>query len=257
VRPIREATSNFQPRSVKSAAAEPTDDRKRRAAIVGQLAGGILHDFNNVLTVITGMIDILADAVADEPQLAAVTRLIDEAASRGAALTSRLLAFARGLPAQPCEFDVDALLAEASRLLRPTLGGIEVSVARATDLPPALADPGQVMAAVLSLAIAARDAMPEGGVVSLESGTRRTRENAATSAIARAGQEAIVIALHAHGHGEAAEHPERIFGDAGMAEEFVAPSGGRVAILVPSGANACVEILLPRAAGAAAWLAED
>jgi signal transduction histidine kinase len=130
---------------------------------VGQLAGGILHDFYNVLTVITGMIDILAEAVAAEPQLAAAAKLIDEAAIRGAALSSRLLAFARGRPSQPCAVDVNALLAEAGRLLRPTLGGIEIAMVTAEGLPPALADAGQLMAAVLSLSIAARNAMNFGG----------------------------------------------------------------------------------------------
>ena len=70
-------------------------EQLQRAAIVGQLIGGILHDFNNVLTVITGMIDLVVQAVADQPQLAGPARLIDEAASRGAALTARLLALAR------------------------------------------------------------------------------------------------------------------------------------------------------------------
>jgi signal transduction histidine kinase len=213
---------------------------------VGQLAGGILHDFNNVLTVITGMIEILSEAVADEPQLAAVARLIDEAATRGAALSSRLLGFARGQPAQPREVDVAALLAEAGRLLRPTLAGIEVAVVPATDLPAALADMGQVMAAVLSLAIAARNAMPEGGVLTLLARTRRVPQSAG-----RAGANAIVIALHAHGYGEVSKHPEQIFTDVAMAEEFVAPSAGHVVVLAPAGAKACVEIVLPEASTAA------
>jgi signal transduction histidine kinase len=91
--------------------------------IVGQLTGGVVHDFNNILTVITGTIEILAEAVADRPELAAIARLIDEAASRGANLTSHLLAFARGQPSQPRDVDVNALLLDAARLLRPTLGG--------------------------------------------------------------------------------------------------------------------------------------
>ncbi|HLZ01768.1 MAG TPA: histidine kinase [Bradyrhizobium sp.] len=237
---------------------ESADERMRRAAIVGQLAGGIIHDFNNVLTVITGMIDILSEAVADKPQLAAVTRLIDEAASRGAALTSRLLAFARGLPAQPTEVDVSALLDETSRLLRPTLGGIEMAVVTPADLPPALADAGQVMAAVLSLAIAACNAMPEGGALTLTAEMRRIQTGAAASGATRgADQDAIVIALHAHGYGDAAQHPDQIFTEVGMAEEFVAPSAGHVVILAPAGTNACVEILLPKASDTPAWLADS
>src|SRR5262249_42110701 len=155
---------------------EAQQNRLQRAVIVGQLASGILHDFNNVLTVITGMIDILGEAVAGEPQLAAAAKLIDEAAIRGAALSSRLLAFARGQPAGRREVAVNVLLTEASRLLRPTLGGIEITMAAANDLPPAIADTGQLMAAVLSLAITARNAMPAGGALTLRTGTGRMRD---------------------------------------------------------------------------------
>ena len=177
-------------------------ERLQRAAIVGQLIDGILHDFNNVLTVIMGMIDLLAPAVADEPQLAGAARLIDEAATRGAALTARLLAFARGQPAEPREVDVVRLIDEAVRLLRPTLGGIEVIVATHAQAPTALADPGQLMAAILSLAITARNAMPEGGKLVFSAG--------------HAEDAMVMIAIDAHGYGEVAQHPESIFSDVGI-----------------------------------------
>src|SRR5258708_10419039 len=89
---------------------------------VGQFTGGIAHDFNNILTVITGTIEILADAVAKEPQLSAITRMIDEAAARGADLTQHLLAFARKQPLQPRETDVNTLIIDTAKLLRPTRG---------------------------------------------------------------------------------------------------------------------------------------
>jgi signal transduction histidine kinase len=91
-------------------------------AIVGHLTGGVVHDFNNLLTVIMGTIEVLEEAVAERPELAAVAGLIAQAAARGADLTSHLLAFARGQPSQPREVDVNALLVDAARLLRPTLG---------------------------------------------------------------------------------------------------------------------------------------
>ena len=102
-----------------------TEDRIRQAEkmeAVGQLTGGIAHDFNNILTVITGTIEILADAVKDEPQLAAITRMIDEAASRGADLTQHLLAFARKQPLEPKETDVNTLIIDTAKLLQRTLG---------------------------------------------------------------------------------------------------------------------------------------
>src|SRR3979411_701614 len=94
---------------------------------VGQLTGGIAHDLNNILTVVTGNAEILAEGVAASPQLAALAKMIDEAAARGADLTHRLLAFARKQPLQPREVDVNSLIIEATNLLRPTLGAhIEV-----------------------------------------------------------------------------------------------------------------------------------
>ena len=82
-------------------AAEAQLRHAQKMDAVGQLTGGVAHDFNNILTVITGTIGILEEAVADQPQLAAIAKLIDEAAERGANLTKHLLAFARKQPLQP------------------------------------------------------------------------------------------------------------------------------------------------------------
>src|ERR1019366_2833331 len=125
-------------KSMPAEAAEAEVCQAQRMEIVGQLTGGVVHDFNNVLTVITGTIEILAEAVADRPQLAAIARLMDEAAARGADLTSHLLAFARGQPSPPRDVDVNAVLLDAARLLRPTMGGqIEICSIPATDAPAA------------------------------------------------------------------------------------------------------------------------
>ena len=216
------------------------DDRILRAAIVGQLAGGILHDFNNVLTVITGTIDILAEAVADRPELVAITRLIDQAAMRGATLTSHLLAFARGRPAQPIEIDVDALLHEASRLLRPALGGIGIVITQPVQKPLALADPAQLMAAILSLAVAARNAMPDGGRLVISG------EVVQGDTPSRAGGD-VAIGFEAHGYKDVAEHAEQFFTGAAIADDFLAPAGGRVIVSALADANARAEIRVPRA----------
>src|SRR4029079_11731912 len=137
---------------------------------IGQLTGGVAHDFNNVLTVITGTIGILSDAVADQPELAAINKLIDDAAERGAQLTKHLLAFARKQPLQPREVDVNALVLETAKLLRPTLGEqIEIAPLLAADTWMALVDPSQLTTAILNLALNARDAMPYGGKLTLES----------------------------------------------------------------------------------------
>ena len=92
-------------KSLPVEAAEAKVCQARRMEIVGQLTGGVVHDFNNILTVISGTIEILAEAVADRPDLAAIAGLITEAAARGANLTSNLLAFARGQPSPPRDIE--------------------------------------------------------------------------------------------------------------------------------------------------------
>jgi CheY-like chemotaxis protein len=136
---------------------------------VGQLTGGVAHDFNNILTVITGVIDIVSDGVADRPDLFAITRMIDDAATRGANLTRHLLAFARRQPLQPSSLDVNLLMAEAGKLLRPTLGErIEIKTDLSGDLWNAFVDGAQLTSAILNLSLNARDAMSSGGRLTLE-----------------------------------------------------------------------------------------
>jgi signal transduction histidine kinase/CHASE3 domain sensor protein len=138
---------------------------------IGQLTGGVAHDFNNILTVIMTTIEILADAVADRPQLAMIARMIDEAAGRGAALTQQLLAFARKQPLQPRKTDVNALILGAAKLLRPTLGEqMEIACELDEATLPALVDQSQLTTALLNLALNARDAMPNGGKLTIASG---------------------------------------------------------------------------------------
>jgi C4-dicarboxylate-specific signal transduction histidine kinase len=209
-----------------------------------------------VLTVITGMIDILAQAVADEPQLAGAARLIDQAAARGALLTSRLLAFAPGQPAAPREIDMAALLDEATRLLRPALRGVEVAMTTPADAPPAFADPGQLMAAILCLAIVAREAMPEGGKIIFGAAAARASNRSAHARACDAG-ETVVITVDAHGYGEVAQHAERIFTDIGMARDFITQAGGRLDPCASTGQFARIEIALPGVAPEARWLADS
>ncbi len=150
-------------------ASEEQRRQTQRMEAVGQLTGGVAHDFNNILTVITCTIDILADAVRDKPELAAIARTIGEAADHGAQLTQSLLAFARKQPLQPLATDINALILEAAKLLRPSLGEhIEIEAVLRDDAWPALVDPSQLTTALLNLAVNPRDAMPRGGKLLLE-----------------------------------------------------------------------------------------
>jgi len=198
----------------------PALDRTQRAAILGQLSGGILHEFNNILTVISGTIDILAEAVIDRPELAAITRLIDEAALRGERLTSHLIAFERGQPPQCRAIDVSALLSDAARLMRPVFGGrMDIAVSSPAGSLMAVVDPGLLMAAILKLAIAAGNAMPDGGRISMAA--------AGSSASGDGVDEAIGIKVDAV---MTDLSPVWCAGDLDEIEELVRLSGGDIAI---------------------------
>ncbi|THD70469.1 MAG: PAS domain S-box protein [Bradyrhizobium sp.] len=150
-------------------AAEEQLRHAQKMESVGELTGGIAHDFNNMLTVVTSTVDILADAVADKPNLAAIVKLISEAADRGAELTGHLLAFARKQPLRPRETDVNALIVESAKLMRPALGEqIEIESIFSNDAWPTLVDPSQLSSALMNLALNARDTMPSGGKLTLE-----------------------------------------------------------------------------------------
>ena len=223
----------------------------QRMEIVGRLTGGIAHDLNNVLTVITGTIGILAEAVADRPDLAAITGLIDQAAARGADLTAYLIAFTRSQSSQPAEVDVNALLVDAARLLRPTLGElIEIETVMASDVAPALIDPKRLMTAVLNLAIVMRDTMAEGGKLTFEAANAvpdngRVGANGELSA-----GDQIMVAVSASGS-RASGHPAQPIPDLGVTEDLVRSANGRVEIGSEAGHGTSVKIYLPRARGAA------
>ena len=131
---------------------------------VGQLTGGIAHDFNNLLTGIVGSLDLLQTRL-NQGRTDNVARYIDAAmtsANRAAALTHRLLAFARRQPLVPKSVDVNQLVVSLEDLLRRTIGEtIDLEIAAANDLWLTLCDPNQLESALLNLAINARDAMPD------------------------------------------------------------------------------------------------
>jgi len=227
----------------------------RRMEIVGQLTGGVVHDFNNILTVISGTIEILAEAVADRPDLAAIAGLITEAAARGANLTSTLLAFARGQPSPPRDVDVNALLVEAARLLRPTLGEhIEIDALRATNVSRALVDPNLLTTTILNLAVMARDAMPEGGKLTFETRNAASEERCAGVEHEIGVANHIMVAVSASGR---ATHSDRAFADIGMVRDFIKQSNGHINVRNDAGRGTSVKMYLPRALAFVQPLAED
>jgi PAS domain S-box-containing protein len=243
------------------------EDRIRHAEkmeAIGQLTGGIAHDFNNILTVITGTIEILAEAVADKPPLSAITRMIDDAASRGAELTQHLLAFARKQPLQPREVDINTLIVDTAKLLRPTLGEqIEIESVFDEDTCVASVDPNQLTTAVLNLALNARDAMPRGGKLILETGFAVLDDAYASRNDVRPGRYAM-IAVSDTGVGIAADMLDKVFDPfftskgpgkgtglgLSMVYGFVKQSAGHIKIYSEEGHGTTIKMYLPPGTGA-------
>jgi PAS domain S-box-containing protein len=244
------------------------EDRIRQAEkmeAVGQLTGGIAHDFNNILTVITGTIEILAEAVEKQPQLLAIARMIDEAATRGADLTQHLLAFARKQPLQPRETDVNTLIIDTVKLLRPTLGEqIEIESVFADEVCLATVDPNQLSTAILNLALNARDAMPDGGKLILETGSAYLDEKYASAHNEVKPGRYALIAVSDTGTGIPAAVIDRVFEPFFTSKEtgkgtglglsmvygFVKQSSGHIKIYSEEGHGTTMKIYLPPGTGA-------
>lgn len=142
--------------------------RAHKMEAIGQLTGGIAHDFNNLLTVVTGNLELMEMRIEDE-YLRSLLNEAQEASELGARLTHRLLAFARRSPLEPEIVDLNTLVVGLTDLLHRTLGEpIELGSALSTGLWPVLADRGQVESAIVNLAVNARDAMPGGGRLFIE-----------------------------------------------------------------------------------------
>ncbi len=145
---------------------------------IGELTGGVAHDFNNLLTAVMGNLELLRKRLPANPS---TDRLIEGAlqgAQRGAALTQRLLAFARRQALEPKPVDLAALVQGMSDLLRRSIGPtVEITIDLSDGLPAALADANQIELALLNLAVNARDAMPDGGTVSISLDIAESRES--------------------------------------------------------------------------------
>jgi PAS domain S-box-containing protein len=245
-------------------AAEAQMRQAQKMDAIGQLTGGVAHDFNNILTVITGTIGILADAVTDHPELVSIAKLIDDAAERGAQLTKHLLAFARKQPLQPVEIDVNSLILEAGKLLHPTLGEqIEISPKLAHEAWSAMVDPSQLTTAVLNLALNARDAMPRGGKLTLETGNVHLDEDYSRINTDVTPGDYVMVAVSDTGTGIPADLLEKVFDPFFTTKEvgkgtglglsmvfgFVKQSGGHIKIYSEEGHGTTVKLYLPRSTG--------
>ena len=228
---------------------------------LGRLTGGVAHDFNNLLTVILGNAEMLVEQAPPDTTGHILAEMIFSAAQRGAAMTQRLLAFARKQALEPVPSDLNALVGGTDQLLRHTLGShIEISMLRANGLWLTLVDPGQLESALLNLAINARDAMPDGGVLSIATANTSLDELYASNYSGVTPGDYVMLTVSDSGSGIAPDLLARVFEPffttkqmgkgtglgLAMVYGFVMQSKGHVAITSELGHGTTVRIYLPR-----------
>jgi signal transduction histidine kinase len=244
------------------AGGEEASPQAEKTQAVVQLAGGIAHDFNNLLMTILGNSEMLtAKLEAGTPQHE-MAALIEDAAQRAAELTRRLLAVARRQPLRPQAIAVDRLVVGLMERLRGVHGeSIAVELSRRRGLRPAVADPAALETAILNLVSNARDAMPEGGRLLIESGMAEVDEAQARQLVDVAPGPYVTIAVTDNGAGMSPELARRAFdpffstkrGGKGRGlglstvEGFAAQSGGCVTLASALGKGTTVTIYLPAA----------
>jgi PAS domain S-box-containing protein len=218
VSPLRDATDKIVGASVIArdiTAQKRTEGQLRQAQkmeAIGRLAGGVAHDFNNILGIINACTEFLRDRIdpAAEPSL--YVENIKKASERGRSLTKQLLAFSRTSAVQPIVLDLNERLRDISKLLRPLLGDdVEILVVPRSSSAVVEADPGQLDQIVVNLAVNARDAMPHGGKFILETGAVRFDEGFAERNEAMQPGKYVLLAVSDTGHGMDEETMSRIF----------------------------------------------
>ncbi|MFC3226981.1 PAS domain S-box protein [Marinibaculum pumilum] len=184
----------------------------RKMEMVGQITGGLAHDFNNILAVVLGNLELLQSSMDGNPDAQERAGSALEAVRQGRDLTNRLLAFARQQPLAPSTIDANDLLNGLGDLLRSTLGNrIGLVFDLAAGLPPVRVDPGQLESALLNLALNARDAMPEGGRLTIATSVAVPEDRAGLAGLDQPMDSFIRITVADTGSGIAPEIRETLF----------------------------------------------
>src|SRR6516164_9713689 len=229
---------------------------------LGQLTGGIAHDFNNLLTAVIGNLELAQKRPGSDRQMANLLQAALSAAERGATLVRDLLAFARRQPLQPKQVNVRAVVDEALKILKQTIGAEIRLLARSEPgLAPAWIDPTQLELAILNLALNARDAMPSGGRLQICCENRRVEAGNAPSDLATGDFVVVTVSDTGTGMSEAtiahAFEPFFTTKEPGhgsglglsMVQGFAGQSGGAVQIVSALGEGTQVALWLPCAQG--------
>ena len=237
--------------------AEEALRQAQKIEAVGQLTGGVAHDFNNLLAVVLGNLELLRKRLPDDPKLAQMVDHAIQAGQRGAALTQRMLAFARRQDLKPEPVVVPTLVRGITDLLQRSVGPmVQIETRFSLDLPPAQVDANQLELALLNLAVNARDAMPEGGLITIGAREKALGPNHASGLAAG---RYVVVAVTDTGEGmdEAtlARAMEPFFTTKGvgqgtglglpMVHGLAAQSGGRLMLRSLPGHGTTAEIWLP------------
>lgn len=239
----------------------------QRLEAVGQLTGGIAHDFNNLLLVILGNAELLEERLADDNELHNFAISVQKAALRGADLTGRLLSFARRQPLDPKAIDLSQTLKEMKELLVRAIGEhVDVRTLSSPGLWLAEVDPSQLENAILNLAINARDAMPGGGVLTIESSNVELDSDYTKDKLELLPGRYVLVAVSDTGVGMTSETIAQAFEPFFTTKEvgkgsglglsmvygFAKQSRGHVAIYSELGKGTTVKLYLPKSSRTAA-----
>jgi signal transduction histidine kinase/DNA-binding response OmpR family regulator len=245
--------------------AEEALRQAQKMEAIGQLTGGVAHDFNNLLTVIMGGLDtVRRSKPEDHTRIQRATEMALQGAQRAASLTARLLAFSRRQPLEPKPLELNALVREMTELLHRTLGEtIELEAVMASRLWPIEADHNQLESAILNLAVNARDAMPEGGKLTIETANTALDESYFAKDTEVVPGQYVLLSVSDSGSGMSKQTVERAFEPFFTTKEvgrgtglglsmvygFVKQSGGHVTLYSEQGHGTTVKLYFPRYRG--------
>jgi len=259
---LEDALARLHAETAERERAEASLRQSQKMEAVGQLTGGIAHDFNNMLTGIMGSLDLMRRRIAAD-RVDELDRYLDTAtvsAERAASLTQRLLAFSRRQSLDPQPLAINALVASVSELVERALPEpVELQLALGADLPPTLADSNQLENAILNLALNARDAMPDGGKLTIATGVADCDPAAELPTPGLTAGRFIFVSVSDTGIGIPPEVIDKVFDPffttkpigqgtglgLSMVYGFAQQSGGAVRIHSEAGAGTCVTIYLP------------
>ena len=266
---VRERTKELQ-RSVDALELEIRGRKQAEAQLVqaqkmeaiGNLTGGMAHDFNNILGVVIGNLDLARSRLNDDEETGDLLGDALEASLKGADLTQRLLAFARQQPLQPELIEINPLIAGMVKLLRRTLGeAIEISFNEGADVWAVIADPAQLEASITNLATNARDAMPKGGKLTIVTANRHLDDDYAARHPEVTAGDYVLVEVSDTGIGMKQEVASRIFDPfyttkargkgtglgLSMVFGFMKQSGGHISVYSEPRIGTTFRLYLPRA----------